>query len=375
MDRPGKAKLYRLVDDRSDWEELGIGYASCQPAGDGSFDIVLDLLSHEEGPPWRQTIEQNTQYVREDMIIQWHSELAGGTGDPSQQQGGRGGGGDGDVRPNGMDSEEEESGYSFALSFENEDGCEGVMTHIERIQTDMRAEGDVFVMPPATIGNLPAIEDVLKSCQSHIKKHTVSNYLSHSQFIDSLLNLLELLEDIEDNETVRVLFNVVKMIVALNETEVMHILLQDHNYKKFFGLMEYNPDEQTNPRHREFIEKEVKYVSVIPVDDSLLKLIHYTFRLGYLRDIHPGVLDDPMISRIAHMISLNHMEIIRELSKQGDALGLILSAIRKPEEATCSRLQAMTLLYECVHACVPACMHVCLRACVCACVCLAERVG
>ena len=83
-----------------------------------------------------------------------------------------------------------------------------------------------------------------------------------------------------------------------------------------FGRFRYNPDEQKNPRHREFIEKEVKYVSVIPVDQPLLQLIHFTFRLGYLRDIHPGVLDDPMVSRIAHMIGLNHVEIVREISNK-----------------------------------------------------------
>lgn len=352
MERQGKAKLYRLVDQQRGWEELGIGYASAQAAGDGTYEIFLDPLDPDEAEAWRQPLEERTEYVAEDMMIQWQFESWMGSED--------------------AESDDDDGGYSYALSFENEEGCRGVIEQINKIQNDMRSEDDVFAMPPATVGNLIKIEDVLKSCQSHIKKHTVSNYLSSSSYIASLLDLLQPLEDVEDFDSIKVLFNIVKMIVALNVAELMHILLHDSNYKKFFGLMEYvaclpdrgrlgiylrlghgrplivclcvfctvryNPDEQQNPRHREFIEKEVKYVSVIPVDEPLLQLIHFTFRLGYLRDIHPGVLDDPMVSRIAHMIGLNHVEIVREISNKVHSAFCSFAPFASPVSASCEAL-------------------------------------
>ena len=158
MERQGKAKLYRLEDER-DWLELGIGYASCSSVGDGTYEIVLEPLDADD-EPWRQRIDESTDYVLEEMIIQWHSE--------TPYEGGQGENDGGDF----------EGGTSHALSFENEQGCIGVMSQIEQIQSELRVrqefeQDDAFEMPEATVGNLVSIENLLMSCQSHIKKHTV----------------------------------------------------------------------------------------------------------------------------------------------------------------------------------------------------------
>lgn len=332
MDQRAKAKLYRLLDT-ADWEELGIGYVTCARAAHGGYDIVLDPLESDvQAQQWRQTLNRSTNYDIDELIIQWQIDAL--------------------VEHANVQPDDDDAVCSYALSFETEDGCQNVLSQIKQIQFQMRLEEkeydfDEFKMPDATLVNLPAIEELLKSCQSHMKKHTVSNYLENTNYIDGLLNLLDSLEvDESQTDTLQILFRIVKAILGLNTERVMKIMLQDQNFKKFFGLMEYNPDEIENPCHRDFIEKEVRYVEVIPVEASLKQLIHYTFRLGYLRDIHPGVLDDPMVTRITNMIGLNNAEIVRQLNSMNDAMELILTHIRSPEQSKCTRTQALSLLFE-----------------------------
>ena len=78
----------------------------------------------------------------------------------------------------------------------------------------------------------------------------------------------------------------------------------------------YNPEEKKTRKHREFIVEKVRFVKIIPVHEQLQEKIHFTFRLGYLRDIHPAVLDDPMVSRITHMINLQTFHIVQHITEQ-----------------------------------------------------------
>ena len=350
--REGKAKLYRRNDEQEDWQEIGIGYAACERAVGGTFHIALHPLEDADGPAWRQPVDDAASYMRDDLIIQWHTDAR-----CSKRFDDDDGDSDSDDDDNEADDGDDEgdAAFSYALSFLTDAGCTRVMQQIEDSLTDQSSsffgsggtDDSNFQMPPASVENIPSIEAVLKSCNSHIKKHAVSTSLDKSTYIDDLLNLLPELENAGDAQNIDILFNIVKMIVGLNERDHLEKLLQDQNYKKFFGLMGYDPDEpDSKVVHREFLDKQMRYISVIPVQYSLQQLIHYTFRLGYLRDTHPGYFQEVMGGRLSHLINLNNVKIIRQLGASDESMGLILKAIREPDTVSCSRVQAMTLLFE-----------------------------
>ncbi len=83
------------------------------------------------------------------------------------------------------------------------------------------------------------------------------------------------------------LARVLKVIILYSEHELLEVMLSDNFYIPIFGILEYDEEMYKSVKitHRQFFRERAKFLQVSEIkEERILTLIHFNFRLQYLKD-------------------------------------------------------------------------------------------
>lgn len=157
----------------------------------------------------------------------------------------------------------------------------------------------------------------------------MSNYVQN--YLNKLFDVFEVCEDIEDTDSLKIIFELFKNAIMLDEAKVYDALFSEENIMKLMGALEckvyVNPltlsDDPTLPKHigkakhREYLSKVVTFKEVVPFSDPNLKTkIHQTYRIQYLKDtVLPQFLDDNTFNSLNTIVLVNNMDICQQIRR------------------------------------------------------------
>ena len=186
---------------------------------------------------------------------------------------------------------------------EDDDDLQGSMN-------DHNTSSSPFDLPKCEIGKMEEIHDTFSySMRSPPGRENLAKAIEETDYIPKLLDLFSQMEDLEDTENLKRMFDCIKYTFMLNKTVLFEVLVSEDNVMKVIGCLEYDP-QHTQPRqHRQYLEKEVTFKEVFPITNvELRKKIHQTFKLQYIQDVvlpTPSVFDENMLSTLASVIFFN----------------------------------------------------------------------
>jgi len=126
-----------------------------------------------------------------------------------------------------------------------------------------------------------------------------------------------MVEDLEDIDNLHNLFAIFKTFVLLNDIALYELLFSDSIMVDLMGILEYDPEWPKRVKHREYLSNHVVFKEVVPFEnEDLVKKIHQTFRLQYLKDVVlPRTLDDSTFATINSFIFFNNIDIVTCIQK------------------------------------------------------------
>ena len=186
-------------------------------------------------------------------------------------------------------------------------------------------------LPPPELANLADIEQILQlATKSVFCKAAVIPQLTQTNYIETLLPLLSICEDLESQTDLFRLSNIMRSIITLNECDIISYILLDEVFISVLGMLEceilLKLDDKEYPKqranYRDFIIHGVKFKEVIPINDpDLVALINQTYRAQYLKDIVLArILPDSTFALFQSITYFNNVEIIGSLCKNVEFL-------------------------------------------------------
>lgn len=207
-------------------------------------------------------------------------------------------------------------------------------------------------LPPAELGSLPDLETTIRVISSSANgRDTLAKLIMHEEYINKLIPLVEMAEDLESLQDLHRLCNIMKTILLLNDTTIIEHAVSDECILGVVGALEYDPDfPQHKANHRQWLQDQSRYKEVVRIeDDQVRRRIHQTYRLQYMKDVVLArILDDPTFSVLNSMIFFNQVEIVQHLQSNGAFLRDLFS-IFNPEEKTeqLRKKQAVLFIQQC----------------------------
>lgn len=321
-----RVKLYILTLE-GQWDEKGTGKVSCQ-YNDSTGESTLSVVS-EDGDMQLLSDRVHTQdvyHLQSENIITWTE-----AGD------------------NGGETEE------FALSFEDNGGCDDIWSTIcgikghTRSETDMM-ESEAVSLPEAKMVNLPQIAEALTDVPPPHKDGIARAMLEQDNlYVRTLMDLIGDCSDLEDVVSLQHCFNIVKGIMALNEPTLLELILSDKYFPQFITALDYDPELNGQcTEHRVFLLEIAHHKEVIPVNDpEVLARIRQNFRIQYLKDtLLRRVVDDPAFNLINSLLVCNHVAIVTQLHNHTKFLHELFTALAAPDTGRERREELLAFLNE-----------------------------
>lgn len=172
-------------------------------------------------------------------------------------------------------------------------------------------------LPPAELGALADLEQAMRVISnSTAGRDALSKFIMQEHYIDKLIPLVEMAEDLESLQDLHRLCNIMKVILLLNDTTIIEHAVSDECVLGVVGALEYDPDfPQHKANHRQWLSNQGRFKEVVPIeDDKVRRRIHQTYRLQYMKDVVLArILDDPTFSVLNSMIFFNQVEIVQHL--------------------------------------------------------------
>ena len=191
-----------------------------------------------------------------------------------------------------------------------------------------------ITLPPAELGNLADIESSMRVMSSTASgRDALARAIMNDDYIDKLIPLVEMAEDLESLPDLHRLCNIMKTVILINDTTIIEHSVSDACVLGVVGALEYDPDFPSHKaNHRQWLSNNGRYKEVVPIEDELTRRkIHQTYRLQYLKDVVLArILDDPTFSVLNSLIFFNQVEIVQHLQANstflGDLFGIFTSA-------------------------------------------------
>jgi len=283
-----------------------------------------------------------------------------------------------------------DSDLNLALSFQEASGCKEIWENICEVQRILKTEnsedGSGFSLdgstvleveetepistsaisielPSVTMNNLENIRSIVLSyVNTASQREALSRAILNTDYVKKLIDVFHMVEDLEDIDNLHNLFTIFKTFVLLNDIALYELLFSDSIMVDLMGILEYDTEWPKRVKHREYLSNHVVFKEVVPFEnEDLVKKIHQTFRLQYLKDVVlPRTLDDSTFATINSFIFFNNIDIVTCIQKDTRFLTKlferIVFQIRKwqdndriplPEPSTISDLRdSMSLLQE-----------------------------
>ncbi|KAI8622308.1 component of IIS longevity pathway SMK-1-domain-containing protein [Chytriomyces sp. MP71] len=298
-----RVKVYQLDADGV-WEDRGTGSVAVR-------DLTWIHVAHEEptdSEPMllRARIRREAEFIRQqDTLIVWT----------------------------------EEDGTDMALSFQEQEGCNELWSLITDIQRKLNSGTplpgpDIDALPHPSeeednsqdesskrdatlpIPSLSTIKEIEEAMFAGSKgaygRNQLSKFILQENYIEKILPLLEMCEDMDCTDELYSLSHIMKMIVFLNEQKIYAYILQDDVFPIVVGMLEYDreyPSAECTYRQQ---VSSAKFRQLLPIPDpTIATKITHTYRLQFLRDTALArMLDDATFAVLNSMVFFNQTDIV-----------------------------------------------------------------
>ncbi|KAF7294291.1 SMK-1 domain-containing protein [Mycena chlorophos] len=233
----------------------------------------------------------------------------------------------------------EPNGADYALSFQDPEGCLEVWNFICEVQQHMSAVEDPQAIPSSPELDAPAVTtthllrsgqiplpklDILVDLERAIRglprqsavRERIIEHIIQTDYIASLIQLFKEVQDLDIIDHFLGISGLMQAILLLNEHAIYEHIISDELFPTVLAILEYEPDFPLHrANYREFIEQQVHFHQPIPLNDAgLLRKIHHTYRLQFLKDVVLArVLDDSTFNVLNSCIIFNQIDIINHI--------------------------------------------------------------
>ncbi|CAD6928722.1 unnamed protein product [Tilletia controversa] len=172
-----------------------------------------------------------------------------------------------------------------------------------------------FNLPEPHLATLIQIELKLKEAASkgQTVRDRVAEWMLRENYIQKLLPVFQDAEELENLDSLHLLCTIIQSILMLNDNAIFEHILQDDVFLGVVGMLEYDPEyPRTKASYREYLSDPSRYRKVVEIkDEGIVRKIHQTYRLLYLKDvILARVLDDPTFSILNSFVFYNQVDIV-----------------------------------------------------------------
>lgn len=156
--------------------------------------------------------------------------------------------------------------------------------------SENESEGEAHELIPVTISNLKAIKD---SLAINLRYPYIAKRIKSEKYIEQLCDLFKKLEDLEDDTHLYELSDIFRLLISRNYDGLLSILFSDDIIMTLIGALEYDSEQGTNLKHRDFLKNSVTFKSVIQLPEETVSLINQTYKIQYIKDVILGkIIDD-----------------------------------------------------------------------------------
>ncbi|KAI8635331.1 DUF625-domain-containing protein [Xylariaceae sp. FL1651] len=260
---------------------------------------------------------------------------------------------------------EPSNGVDMALSFQEAEGCAMIWKFINSIQQqynpsntqDDSLSDDLAMdmpnpisLPEASMANLADIEAQMRMMSSSANgRDALTKYVLTEDYIGKLLPIVSDAEDLESLTDLHRLCNIMKIIILLNDTSIIEHAVSDECVIGVVGALEYDPDFPSHKaNHRQWLRGEGRYREVVRIEDrQILKKIHQTYRLQYLKDVVLArILDDNTFSVLNSLIFFNQVDIVQHLQANSPFLSELFNIFKSGQDLT-RKKEAVLFIQQC----------------------------
>ncbi|KKA25197.1 DUF625 domain protein [Rasamsonia emersonii CBS 393.64] len=208
-----------------------------------------------------------------------------------------------------------------------------------------------ITLPPPELGNLAEIEQTVRAASvTQSGRDALCKFVLREQYIDKLIPLVEMAEDLESLPDLHRLCNIMKSLILLNDNTIIEHVVDDDVILGVVGALEYDPDFPTHKaNHRQYLSDRSRFKEVVPMKDPIIrKKIRHTWRLQYLKDVVLArILDDPTFSVLNSLIFFNQVDIINHIQSNTSFLKELF-AIFDPRNTDQRRKEdAVLFIHQC----------------------------
>ncbi|KAI1647995.1 DUF625-domain-containing protein [Daldinia loculata] len=258
------------------------------------------------------------------------------------------------------------NGVDMALSFQEAEGCAMIWKFINSIQQqyqsanapddslsdDLAMDGlNPISLPPASMANLAEIESQMRGLSGTVNgRDALTKYVLAEDYIGKLIPLVSDAEDLESLNDLHRLCNIMKIIILLNDTSIIEHAVSDESVIGVVGALEYDPDFPSHKaNHRQWLEGEGRFKEVVQIEDiQILKKIHQTYRLQYLKDVVLArILDDNTFSVLNSLIFFNQVDIVQHLQSNAAFLAELFNIFKSPQTDPRRKKEAVLFIQQC----------------------------
>ncbi|KAI4263090.1 MAG: hypothetical protein L6R42_001745 [Xanthoria sp. 1 TBL-2021] len=325
-----RVKVYELR--HNDWFDRGTGFCTGRVVGDGS-KIYVESEDQPERTLLETRITKDDGYQKQqDTLIVWT----------------------------------ESTGTDMALSFQEAEGCAAIWDFVSHVQQNLMAMAgpddalsddamDSFANPLALprpeLSNLDDIASLMRTVIATPQgRDSLSKLVISEDYIRKLVPIVTMAEDLESLDDLHYLCNIMKMLVLLNDTQIIEHVVTDDVVMGVVGALEYDPDFPTHKaNHRRYLRDRSKFKEVVPIQDlAIKKKIHSTWRLLYLKDVVLArILDDPTFSVLNSLIFFNQVDIVSHLQGNTAFLEELFGIIDDPNAPHARKKDAVCFIQTC----------------------------
>ncbi|KAI0175901.1 DUF625-domain-containing protein [Hypoxylon sp. FL1284] len=261
---------------------------------------------------------------------------------------------------------EPSNGVDMALSFQEPEGCSTIWKFIHNVQQQYHAVGPAddglsedpgidmpnpIALPAASMGNLAEVESQMRGFSGTASgRDALTKYVLSEDYIGRLIPLVADAEDLESLNDLHRLCNIMKIIILLNDTSIIEHAVSDECVIGVVGALEYDPDFPSHKaNHRQWLEGEGRYKEVVRIEDpQILRKIHQTYRLQYLKDVVLArILDDNTFSVLNSLIFFNQVDIVQHLQSNATFLAELFNIFKTPQPDPKRKKEAVLFIQQC----------------------------
>ncbi|XP_055678038.1 serine/threonine-protein phosphatase 4 regulatory subunit 3 isoform X2 [Lutzomyia longipalpis] len=334
-----RVKLYALNADRQ-WDDRGTGHVSSQYVERLKGMSLLVRAEADGSLLLESKIQPDTAYQKQqDTLIVWS----------------------------------EGDNFDLALSFQEKAGCDEIWEKICQVQgkdpsveitqdiveesederfEEMSDSAPPVELPPCELSRLEDIsEAIVSGLATPLRKEKLAMALESENYIEKLLNLFHMCEDLENVEGLHHLFEIFKNIFLLNKNALFEIMFAEDTIFDVVGCLEYDPSLPAPRKHRQYLRQMAKFREALPIkNQNLLAKIHQTYRVQYIQDIvlpTPSVfVEDNMLNTLSSFIYFNKVEIVTLIQEDEKFLVELFGMLTDPKTLAVKRRDLILFLKE-----------------------------